>query len=634
MAPLNSLLQGIPAGRNANLSWNEEASTAFEDIKVALSNATLLNFPQHDSPTALFVDASDKFCGAVLSQIDSSGSHRPLEYFSAAFSDAQKRYSTFDKELLAAYLAVHHFTYFLEGRPFTLYTDHKPLVGAISRKKTPLSNRQARHLSFISEFTTDVRHIEGKNNVVADCLSRPQITAALSPSFTDYTELVLAQRDDPSIRELFQSMTSLKLCERAIPNSGLLLLGDTSTGKFRPIIPNSLRTTIFERMHNLSHPGIKATQKLIGERFVWPNMRRDIADKCRTCISCQQTKITRHQITPLQHFRTPDARFSHVHVDIVGPLPDSSGYKYLLTVVDRFTRWPEAIPMKDITAQSCADSFLLHWVARFGSPTIITTDRGAQFTSLLWTEMCQFLGSKLCHTTAFHPAANGLNERFNRSLKVALKCQSSPDLWYRNLSLVLLGLRSAIKEDMGCAAVEMALGTSIRLPGDYFENSIPVELSEESTVQPASQYAKTLCSFMNTLRYTMPRHPKKQQTYVDPLLSLCSQVFVRIDSVKSPLQRPYSGPHFVLERHDKYFVIEKDGHTDTVSIDRLKPAFVEPISPIGSSVEEESAETRSFSPTSSSENGDIFAEDLDELPANRVYSRRGRLITKPIRYRD
>ena len=120
LAPLNSLLQWIPAGRNANLSWNEEASTAFEDIKVALGNATLLNFSQHDNPTTLFVDASDKFCGAVLSQIDSNGSHRPLEYFLAAFSDAQKRYSIFDKELLAAYLAVHHFTYFLDGRPFTL----------------------------------------------------------------------------------------------------------------------------------------------------------------------------------------------------------------------------------------------------------------------------------------------------------------------------------------------------------------------------------------------------------------------------------------------------------------------------------------------------------------------------------
>ena len=139
---------------------------------------------------------------------------------------------------------------------------------------------------------------------------------------------------------------------------------------------------------------------------------------------------------------------------------------------------------------------------------------------------------------------------------------------------------------------------------------------------------------MNSLRYTVPRHPKKQRTYVDPLLFRCSQVFVCIDSVKSPLQRPYSEPHFVLERHDKYFVIEKDGHTDTVTIDRLKPALVELISPVRSSVEEETSETLSFSPMSSSEIDNIFAGDLDELPANRVYSRRGRLITKPMRYRD
>ena len=197
-------------------------------------------------------------------------------------------------------------------------------------------------------------------------------------------------------------------------------------------------------------------------------------------------------------------------------------------------------------------------------------------------------------------------------------------------------LRLAIghKSGYGFAVVEMALGTSIRLPGEYFENSTPVELSEENTVQPTSQYAKTLCSFMNSLRYTVPCHPKKQQTYVDPLLFRCSQVFVRIDSVKSPLQRPYSGPHFVLERHDKYFVIEKYGHTDTVTIDCLKSALVEPISPTDSSVDGETSETLSFSSTSSSENESIFAGDLDELPANCVYSRRGRLITKPIRYRD
>ena len=154
-------------------------------------------------------------------------------------------------------------------------------------------------------------------------------------------------------------------------------------------------------------------------------------------------------------------------------------------------------------------------------------------------------------------------------------------------------------------------------PGKYFENSTPVNSSEESTVQPASQYAKTLCFFMNSLRYTIPRIPKKN-TYIDPLLFRCSQVFVRIDSVKSLLQRPYSRPHFVLERHDKYFVIKKDGYTDTVTIDRLKPPFVEPKSPTDSSDKEETSKILSFPPTSSSENDNTLAGELDELPDNHV----------------
>ena len=109
--------------RNANLSWSEEASTAFEDIKVALSNATLLNYPHHDSPTALFVDASDKFYGAVLSQIDSSGSHRPLKYFSASFSDAQNGIVLFIKncwQLIWKYII----SILLRG-PF-VYSSHGP----------------------------------------------------------------------------------------------------------------------------------------------------------------------------------------------------------------------------------------------------------------------------------------------------------------------------------------------------------------------------------------------------------------------------------------------------------------------------------------------------------------------------
>ena len=156
--------------------------------------------------------------------------------------------------------------------------------------------------------------------------------------------------------------------------------------------------------------------------------------------------------------------------------------------------------------------------------------------------------------------------------------------------------------------VKWLLGTSIRLLGEYFKNSTPVELSEESTVQPASQYAKTLCSLINSLRYTIPRHPKKQPTYVDPLLFRCSQVFVLIYSVKLPLQQPFTGHHFVFERHDKYFVIEKDSLTDTVIIDCLKPAFIVSKSPTDSSDEKETSETLSFPTTSSGENDNNWQE--------------------------
>ena len=123
-------------------------------------------------------------------------------------------------------------------------------------------------------------------------------------------------------------------------------------------------------------------------------MNKQNAERCRSCVACQQSKIARHQVTPLQPVAPPSARFSIVHVDIVGSLPVSDGYSYILTVIDRVTRWPETIPSQDITAKSCADAFLLEWVLRFGIPDEIITDRRRQFVSTLRKEMCKFLGSQ------------------------------------------------------------------------------------------------------------------------------------------------------------------------------------------------------------------------------------------------
>ena len=128
----------------------------------------------------------------------------------------------------------------------------------------------------------------------------------------------------------------------------------------------------------------------------------------------------RHNQAPLHSFKAPNKRVSHIYVDIVGPLPVSHGYSYLLSIICRFTRHVELVPLRDVTATECANAFLLHWVRRFGCPTQMTTDRGRQFTSYFWKEMCEFLGTKLSHTTAYHSAANGMVERVHPTVKTAL----------------------------------------------------------------------------------------------------------------------------------------------------------------------------------------------------------------------
>ena len=130
--------------------------------------------------------------------------------------------------------------------------------------------------------------------------------------------------------------------------------------------------------------------------------------------------MRRHTITPLGTFNSPDARFDHVHIDLVGPLPTSQGCTYLLTCVDQFTRWPEAIPISDITSETIVQAFISGWISCFGVPSTIATDRGGQFKSTLWAHLMRLLGTNCIQTTAYHPSVNSLLERFHRQLKEAL----------------------------------------------------------------------------------------------------------------------------------------------------------------------------------------------------------------------
>lgn len=254
-------------------------------------------------------------------------------------------------------------------------------------------------------------------------------------------------------------------------------------------------------------------------------------------------------------------------MDLVGPLPVSNNFTYLLTTVDRFTRWPEAIPIKSITAETVARNFVCHYISRFGVPLTITTDRGKQFESKLFTELSRLLGANRVRTTSYHPQANGMDERLHRQLKASLRARCNTSHWSDEIPLVLLGIRTSFKEDLKCSSSEMVYGQTLKLPGEFFVDS------PKSEAVSAEKYINQLREHMKNLRITEPRASGQKDAYVPKSLNTCTHVFVRIDRLKPSLHDPYDGPFKVVKRLRKAFVIEMKGKSESVTIDRLKPAF-------------------------------------------------------------
>jgi cleavage and polyadenylation specificity factor subunit 1 len=225
------------------------------------------------APLALVTDASTTATGAVLQQLVRN-TWQPLAFFSKKFNSAQQKYSAFDRELLAIYEAEKHFRHMLEARHFTIFTDFKPITYAFQQKRDKVSPRHFNHLDFVAQFTTDIRHISGQDNVVADALSLFESVTA-PPT---YDALATSQDSDDELRTLLESTTALRLEKLKIPGTTVSLYCDTSTGRSRPYVPAPLRLQEFNSIHELSHPVTRATVKLVEERLVWPSVQKD----CRT----------------------------------------------------------------------------------------------------------------------------------------------------------------------------------------------------------------------------------------------------------------------------------------------------------------------------------------------------------------
>ena len=346
VGPLRELMN------SPKFSWKTEHEEAFANLKKSVCSAVELCYSNKDATFTITADASGYAIGACLNQVI-DGVVSPLSFFSRKLSETEKRYSTFDRELLAAFASVRKWKDLILGSCVTLFTDHKPLVGAIKSGKPRNSDRQQRQLAFLNEFVADVVFIAGKDNVVADTLSRPiSNISAEERNPIDLFGIAKAQKDAQidftAFKKFPLSQGTEVYCEDSRPHP-------------RPYVPELLQKELFESLHQMSHPGIKASIKIVGSRYFWPSLKSDVKKWVEECQECQVVKINRHTHKSPSELPCPSGRFTNVHIDIVGPLSaDPSSPRYFLTMVDSFTRWFEVFPLNDISAESVCKAFFIY----------------------------------------------------------------------------------------------------------------------------------------------------------------------------------------------------------------------------------------------------------------------------------
>ena len=656
-------------GKPKTLTWTPECQLSFEATKEALANASLLFHPRAGAQLALTTDASNSAVGGVLEQRGPDG-WEPLAFYSSKLKPNEQMWPPYDRELLGAFKGIRHFKEMIEGRAFTLYTDHQSLIPSLSKKTDSHTARQIYQLSCIAEYTTDIRYVQGKANLVADALSRPNetvedvsdintVTNPISnpsekngPNFQaacrpnqptssmflnnttplpslatnattgsaastapeaiagpgrsttsssenrkiasaakleaatedlacvvnaigdmgmDWEEVARQQPLDPEFKRLRDEARS-GLNFKSVDIGRHNLIVDVSNGFPRPYIPFESRKRVFDLIHGLGHPGVERTRQAVAAKVVWPSMRQDVSNWARNCISCQRSKVTRHTVPPIGDFEVPNRRFLHLNMDIV-TLPLSNGFRYLLTAVDRFTRWPVAIPLTDITAESVVTAFSHGWVQTFGVPVAITTDRGSQFSSTIFSQLNKVWGIKHLMTAPYHPEANGLVERFHRRLKESLIAlgSDSPNDWFWRLPCALLAIRTTLKPDVGASPADLVFGEGLAIPGEA--------LPDNPATDP--QLSRQRASALADLRLEVARlQPVPTSAHRRPTinmpqeLSTCTHVFVRRGGVQSTLSAPYVGPFRVISRDNQNFKIAAPGRSnEVVAISRVKPAF-------------------------------------------------------------
>ena len=384
----------------------------------------------------------------------------------------------------------------------------------------------------------------------------------------DETLKRLAEREEVCGRngEVIKYETSRDILYRIVKNS------EGEVVARQVILPEPLRQRVMKIAHEsllAGHVGAKKTTERIISSFHWPGLGADVRRFCRSCDVCQRT-VKKGSVgkAPLGKMPLIDRPFQRVALDLVGPIhpPSEEGHRYLLTLVDYATRYPEAVPLKTCTAETVAEALidLYTQYSRLGIPDEILTDLGRQFVSNCMQEVSRLLNIRQLTTTPYHPMCNGLVERFNRTLKTMLRrlCSEQPRLWHRYVNALLFAYREVPQESTGYSPFELLYGRTVRGPMKILKElwTGEGEMTEPKTSYlratfelPTFELRERLEQTMALAQQTLERAQSRYKGAYDKKarerkLEVGEKVFLLLPTCGNRLLMQWQGPYVVQKR--------------------------------------------------------------------------------------
>ena len=440
-------------------TWTSETQDIFQIIKDLAYNAPVLHFVDPQRPLCLFTDASTTALSGVLLQPEAHvtpdtaiptqdlARSKPIAFISRVFDDTQQRWSIPEKELFAVLFAIRSLDHVFAGRKFFVFTDHKNFVH-LHQSTSP---KLIRWRLALQEYSFVIKHIKGKDNRLADHLSRPNLTQpAVCASVTD----------------------------QSLPET----------------TPVSFSTDLFHSVHGplVGHNGIDRTLAQLATLgvLITPVVRASVSTLIESCAICQKVRGSRANHQAALHTTMVSEPFTTLYADFVGPLPTSeSGCKYIIVVVDAFTRFCELVPSDDATADSFARA-LIPIVSRYGLFEELRSDQGVHFTAKITARLLEFLNIDHVMSVPYRPQSQGIVERLNAEVMRHLKAFTLPlkdaTVWPTYLPLVQRLLNSAVHKTTGVSPASLLYGNAIDLNRHLFPSTARPSLSPPpSRITPA-----------------------------------------------------------------------------------------------------------------------------------------------------